>query len=46
MNKDQAVVWGLLFLGIILVIVGFQGALGRLLAVVFAPGALGVTNNG
>lgn len=32
----------LLLFGLVLIIVGFEGAFGRLVAVVFAPGALEV----
>lgn len=43
MRSTPSLAWAVLLLGILLIIVGFQGALGRLVAVVFAPGALEVS---
>lgn len=42
--KERAAAWGLLLLGIIIAVAGFMGAIGRLVAVVFTPGALQVND--
>ncbi len=40
--RSAAAWWGLLLLGIILIVVGIQGSLGRMLAVVVTPNRLKV----
>lgn len=46
MNAKRALLWAALaVLGLLLVIAGFQGSLGRMLAVFFAPGDLVVKAN-